>query len=310
MVELKGIYSILATPFRSDGGLDKPSFERVVDFLVASGVQGVTLFGLAGEYYKLSDDERDILQRIFLKRTQRRLTRIVSITDHSLELARQRAIEAATAEADALMIMPPFFLSPDASAIYDHIAEIANAVRIPVIVQYAPNLTGLRLGAEFFVSLAAEFPNLRHVKVDGALIGPLVTSLVEESGGKIQPLVGYAGLQMVDAFRRGAVACMPGSSIPEPYLQIYRALARSKLKQAQAQHAQLLPLINFMMQSLEFIVQCEKAILCWRGIIDSDYCRHPGAKLSVHDTRALKELLELLVPALGGRVTGRGNVSL
>lgn len=296
MAELRGIYPILATPFRSDGNLDETSFERLIDFLVASGVQGVTVFGLAGEYYKLGDDERNTLQRILLKRTDRQLVRIVSITDHSVELGRQRALEATNAGADALMIMPPFFLSPDASAAHDHIAEIANAVRIPIIVQYAPNLTGSRLSAEFFVSLAAEFSHLRYVKVDGTPVGPLVSSLFDESGGQILPFVGYAGLQMVDAFGRGAVGCMPGCSLPEPYVSIYRALAQKEVNEAVMQHARLLPLVNFMMQSLEFIVQCEKTILYWRGIIDSDYCRRPGARLTRHDLRSLKELLESSVP--------------
>ena len=296
MAELRGIYPILATPFRSDGKLDETSFERLIKFLATSGVQGVTLFGLAGEYYKLSDDERSTLQRILLKRTDRQLVRIVSITDHSLELARQRALEAADAGADALMIMPPFFLSPDPRAVHDHVGEIARAVRIPIVVQYAPNLTELHLTAEFFISLAAEFPNLRYVKVDGAPVGPLVSSLFEESGGKILPFVGYAGLQMVDAFGRGAVGCMPGCSLPEPYLSIYRALAQKEASEAVMQHARLLPLINFMMQSLEFIVQCEKTILYWRGIIDSDYCRRPGVRLTGHDLRSLKGLLESSVP--------------
>ena len=309
MAELRGIYPILATPFRSDGKLDETSFERLIEFLATSGVQGVTLFGLAGEYYKLDDEERSALQRILLKRTPRHVVRIISITDHSLEVARRRALEAADAGADALMVLPPFFPSPHADAIRDHIAEIAHAVRIPIIVQYAPNLTGLYLSAKFFVSLTSEFAHLRYVKVDGTPVGPLVSSLFGESGGKILPFVGYAGLQMVDAFGRGAVGCMPGCSLPEPYLQIYRALASKSLKQARAQHAQLLPLINFMMQSLEFIVQCEKTILHWRGIIDSDYCRHPGVKLTVHDLRTLKELLEPFAPMPGTDAVGRTNLS-
>jgi dihydrodipicolinate synthase/N-acetylneuraminate lyase len=296
MAELRGIYPILATPFRSDGKLDETSFERLIEFLATSGVQGVTLFGLAGEYYKLSDDERSTLQRILLKRTNRQLVRIVSITDHSLELARQRALEATNAGADALMVLPPFFLSPDTDAIRDHIAEIAHAVRIPIIVQYAPNQTGLRLPTEFFVSLAAEFSHLRYVKVDSTPVGPLVSNLFDESGGRILPFVGYAGLQMVDAFGRGAVGCMPGCSVPEPYLGIYRALAQNEANEAVMQHVRLLPLINFMMQSLEFIVQCEKTILYWRGIIDSDYCRRPGVILRSCDLQSLKEHLESSAP--------------
>ena len=95
MAELKGIYPIVATPFRADGEVDEKSFERLIEFLGGSGVQGLTLFGMAGEYYKLSDDERRTLEAIFLKNTWGRLKRIVSVTEHSIELARKRAWEAA-----------------------------------------------------------------------------------------------------------------------------------------------------------------------------------------------------------------------
>ncbi len=301
MVELKGIYPILATPFRADGEVDEKSFERLIEFLVGSGAQGLTLFGLAGEYYKLSDDERCALQTICLKSTWGRLTRIVAVTEHAVELARKRAQEAAEAGADALMVMPPFFLSPDTGAVREHIREIARAVAIPIVLQYSPNQTGLRLSPRFFVELAEEFPHLQYVKVDSTPAGPMISTLVEESGRRIKPFVGYAGLQMVDAFARGAVGCMPGCSLSELYLEIYAALARGDQRQAAALHARLLPLINYMMQSLEFIIQCEKTILCWRGMIASDYCRRPGTKLTADDLRSLRELLESAAPQLASR---------
>jgi dihydrodipicolinate synthase/N-acetylneuraminate lyase len=208
-------------------------------------------------------------------------------------------VEAAEAGADALMIMPPFFLSPDPPAVGDHIAEIARAVRIPILVQYSPNQTGLRLSAKFFVALRDEFPHLRYVKVDSTPARPMITNLVEGSEGRIQPFVGYAGLQMVDAFARGAVGCMPGCSMPEPYLEIYRALAENDRKEAVALHTRLLPLINFMMQSLEFVIQCEKTVLCWRGIVNSDYCRRPRMRLTAHDLHSLRELFESTVTHIG-----------
>jgi len=298
MAELKGIYPILATPFQPDGELDKKGLEQLIQFLVASGVQGIALFGLAGEYYKLTDDERRYLESTVLARTQGCLTRIISITEHATEVARKRAKELAGAGADALMVMPPFFLWPDPGAVREHVGEIARAAHIPLLVQYSPNQTGLCLPAQFFVVLAEEFPHLRYVKVDSTPAGPMISSLVEESAGRIKPFIGYAGLQMVDAFARGAVGCMPGCSLPEPYLDIYGALARGDLKEAAARHARLLPLINFMMQSLEFIIQCEKTILYWRGIIASDHCRRPGAKWTTHDRHSLKGLLESSVPQL------------
>ncbi len=292
MLELKGICPILAVPFRDNGAVDEQSLTRLVDFLIGCGVHGITLFGLAGEYYKLTDEERGRIREILLARAQHKTMRIVSITDHSIEIARVRAQEAEAAGADALMVMPPFFLAPGPDAISYHLREIAKAVQTPVIAQYSPHQTGLSLSPSTFVSLMAECPNLSYVKVDSTPPGPMISKLVAESGGRIKTFVGYAGLQLPDALARGAVGCMPGGSLSEIYVKIYDHFQRSEQDAGLALHARLLPLINFTMQSLEMSIRTEKTILTWRGIISSDYCRRPRAELDGDDLRNLRRLFD------------------
>ncbi|MFQ5662611.1 MAG: dihydrodipicolinate synthase family protein [Terriglobia bacterium] len=290
MLELKGICPILAAPFREDGALDEPSLTKLIDFLVGCGVHGITLFGLAGEYYKLTDEERGRIRQVLLAQAEHKTVRIVSITDHAIEIARERAREAEAAGADALMVMPPFFLAPGADAISYHLREIAKAVRIPVVAQYSPQQTGISLSPSTLVRLTDECPNLRYVKVDAMPPGPMISKLVAESRGGIKTFVGYAGLQMPDAFARGAVGCMPGGSLSEIYVKIYDHIQRGEGDAAFSLHARLLPLVNFMMQSLEMSIRTEKTILAWRGIIASDYCRRPRVDLDSHDLRHLKRL--------------------
>jgi hypothetical protein len=97
------------------------------------------------------------------------------------------------------------------------------------------------------------------------------------------PVAGISASANLDAF--GA-----------PYLEIYRALAGNDRKGAVALHTRLLPLINFMMQSLEFVIQCEKTVLCWGGIVSSDSCRRPSMRLTAHDLHSLRERFESTVP--------------
>ena len=55
--ELKGICPIIATPFTEKGAVDYDSFANLVRTLIQGGCHAVTLFGIAGEYYKLTDEE-------------------------------------------------------------------------------------------------------------------------------------------------------------------------------------------------------------------------------------------------------------
>ena len=64
MSELKGMCPIIATPFTKTGLVDYDSFENLIRVLIEGGCQAVTLFGIAGEYYKLTDDEMKRRARI------------------------------------------------------------------------------------------------------------------------------------------------------------------------------------------------------------------------------------------------------
>ena len=46
---LRGVYTILSTPFLPDGQLDDASLARLTDAVVQTGVDGVTALGVAGE---------------------------------------------------------------------------------------------------------------------------------------------------------------------------------------------------------------------------------------------------------------------
>ncbi|MDQ3781063.1 MAG: dihydrodipicolinate synthase family protein, partial [Chloroflexota bacterium] len=59
MTTLAGCIPILCTPFRDDGGLDLPSLEREVAWVLAEGARGVACLAIASEGYKLTEAERD-----------------------------------------------------------------------------------------------------------------------------------------------------------------------------------------------------------------------------------------------------------
>ena len=58
MIEIKGICPIIATPFTENGSVDYEDLYNLVSTLIKGGCDAVTLFGIAGEYYKLTDEER------------------------------------------------------------------------------------------------------------------------------------------------------------------------------------------------------------------------------------------------------------
>jgi 4-hydroxy-tetrahydrodipicolinate synthase len=296
-VELRGCYPILATPFRPDGELDEEGVARLVRHLHAVGLPGFTMFGLASEFYKLSDADREtLIEAAFDARTQDQTT-IVSVTAHSLEVARKQARRAEEVGADALMLLPPFFLGPLEADIRRHVLAVAAATSLPIVVQYAPAQTGVKMTADSFVQLNREAPNVRYVKVESTPPGPLISEITSSSAGRVKCLVGYGGLQLVDGLRRGAVGVQPASGVADYYPHILEAIDRGDLERAYALHADLLPLVNLLMQAIEPLNRLEKIILKRRGIIARDYCRAASYE---PDEPMLAELDRFV-----GRISGR-----
>ncbi len=295
--ELRGCYPILATPFLPDGEIDEDSVVRLVRHLNACGLPGFTMFGLASEFYKLSDADREALIEAAFEARAEGQTTVVSVTAHSHEISVKQARRAEEAGAEVLMLLPPFFLGSSEDDIKKHVLEVAGATSLPIMIQYAPAQTGVKMGVEFFLELNRHSENVRYVKVESAPPGPLISAITERSGGTIRCLVGYGGLQLVDGLRRGAVGVQPASGVADYYQHILRAFDEGDLEAAYALHAEVLPLVNLLMQAIEPLNRLEKIILKKRGIIAHDYCRAAGYE---PDDLMLAELERFV-----GRIAGR-----
>src|ERR671917_2917056 len=169
-----------------------------------AGLPGFTMFGLASEFYKLSDADRESLIEHSFEARAPDQTVIVSVTAHSWEVATKQARRAEAAGADALMLLPTFFLGPSEDDLRRHVLEIAEAVSLPVMIQYAPAQTGVAVAADFFMQLNEDAPNVRYVKVESVPPGPMISAITDGSDGAVECLVGYGGLQLLDALSRGA----------------------------------------------------------------------------------------------------------
>ena len=277
MTEIKGICPIIAAPFNERGEVDYKSLENLVKTLIKGGCGAVTLFGIAGEYYKLSDDERIEMAKVTVRAAKEAGGKtILSVTDHSTEVAVLRARQFEAIGADCLMLLPPFFLKPGAKYLYEHMKAIANAVKIPIMAQYAPEQTGVAIPPETFCRLEKECPNMIYYKIECKPAGPYVTNLMKLTDGKMQIFVGNAGFQLIECMDRGAVGAMPGCSMYDVYLDIYNNYTSGNRQKAVEAHNRLLPMLNHIRQNVEQIISFEKRILKRRGIIACDYCRKPS----------------------------------
>ncbi len=111
----------------------------------------------------------------------RRIPLLVTITGHSTLLAVKEAEDTVKAGANAINIMPPSFGFPNNEMITSHIIEVARAVPVPVMIQYAPALTGGVISNETFERISDCANKELYIKVEANPTGPVITSIISST---------------------------------------------------------------------------------------------------------------------------------
>jgi 4-hydroxy-tetrahydrodipicolinate synthase len=273
----EGVCPVVSTPFSSDGSVDHGSLERLLRAQIDRGADAAILFGVVGEFYKLSlAERRAVVETASSVCDGAPIDLVVSVTDHATTLAAGFAAFAADAGADGLMLLPPHFLGPGRDAVERHVARVAEGVDCPLMLQYAPEQTGVTLPPAAFVDLADRVDPLCAFKIESRPPGPDVSAIVEATDDGVSVLVGYAGLNLLEALDRGADGVVPGAANADVYRRIYDSYRAGDRRAARAHHEAILPLVTHTFQSVEQLIHYEKRMLAEQGLLDDPTCREPA----------------------------------
>jgi 2-keto-3-deoxy-L-arabinonate dehydratase len=274
MSNFTGIFPIVNTTFLEDGSLDLESQVRLVRFLLASGAHGLGLFGTASEGYTLSSDERVQLMRLIIREVDGRVPVIASTghtgTDVAVMLSRQAQAEGA----DALMVLPPYFLKPDADGIFHYFQAISDAVSIPIMVQDAPLMTQVAMGPPLLARMARELEHVRYAKIEAPPTAPKMTDLKRAAGSGLILFGGMNGQFLLEELGRGAVGTMPGSDLTAVFARIWTLWQANKRDEAHDEFTRHLPLIRYELQPGLGVSVMKHNLYEW-GVIASTRVRHP-----------------------------------
>jgi 4-hydroxy-tetrahydrodipicolinate synthase len=299
MSAFEGVFPIVNTPFREDGGIDLDSQRRLVRFLLECGAHGLGLFGTASEGYTLSQEERLQLLRLIVREVDGRVPVIASTGHAGTDVAVALSREAEAEGADGLMVLPPYFLKPDAEGVFDYFKAINDAVRIPIMVQDAPLMTQVTIGAPLIARMGRELERVRYAKVEAPATAPKISEILKGGGAVPVLFGGLNGQFFIEELDRGARGTMPGSDLTAAFVKIWTHWKAGERAAAREEFRRYLPLIRYELQP-GLGVSVMKHNLVSAGIIASARVRHPTRSLDDAGRREIEELRsELPLQALG-----------
>jgi 4-hydroxy-tetrahydrodipicolinate synthase len=149
----RGSIPALVTIFR-DEALDERAFLDFVRWQVDEGSHALVPCGTTGESATLTSAEHRRVIELAIEGAAGRVKVIAGCgsnnTAHAIELTRS----AKQAGADAALHVPPYYNRPNQEGIYAHLAAIAEAVDIPIILYNVPARTITDISVETMARLA------------------------------------------------------------------------------------------------------------------------------------------------------------
>src|SRR5580704_5014653 len=143
----QGVFPALITPFR-DGGVDEPTFVRLVERQIAAGWHGLVPAGTTGEASTLSHAEHRRVVELCVATAAGRVPVIAGAGSNSTVEAIELARHAKDVGADAALVVTPYYNRPSQEGLYRHYAAINDAVALPVLVYNVPSRTSVDVANE------------------------------------------------------------------------------------------------------------------------------------------------------------------
>jgi 4-hydroxy-tetrahydrodipicolinate synthase len=295
----RGFYVISATPFSDDGAMDWTSTDRLMDFYLDCGCDGITVLGMMGEAQKLSQEESAAFVARVLKRVGTRTPVVVGVTSAGFGLMGDLARHSMDLGAAGVMVAGIGAIRTD-DQVYAYFESVVKELgpEIPVVLQDFPQVNNVWLSPTLTNRLFADFPTLKVLKHEEAPGLRKISKLrVAESSGarkrRIAILVGNGGLHLMQELARGADGAMTGFAFPEGLVEVVRRWFAGDRESAEDLYDAYLPVIRHENQ-IGLGLALRKETLLRRGVIASARARAPGPSLDADDQAELTHLLDRL----------------
>ncbi len=294
MSSFAGIDPILYAFYDKGGRLDDGLMRLQVDKCIAAGAHGIAVLGLVTEVHKLDVAERQHLVQVVGRAIDGRVPYAVTVGESSIHGQIEFARMAQAHGASWVILQPPSIKGYPEAEYVRFLGAVADALQIAVAAQNNPVNMDVSLSNASLLRLREDHPNITMLKGEGPALG--VAELVKASAGKYAVFAGHGGKEYISNFRSGCVGLIPAPDCLDRQIVLHQLLLEGRLDEAEALHAQLLPLILFMTQSVPNLLCYGKRLFARRIGITEVFARAPELQPSAFGLEEVQRMTRGWLP--------------
>lgn len=286
---VKGIIAAMVTSMHDDESLNIEEIKNQVNRQIAAGVDGVFCLGTNGEAYILSEDEKLRIIETVVKTADGRVPVYAGTgmpgTADTIRLSRK----AKELGVDVLSVISPYFAAISQDEIYNHYAELASAVDLPVVMYNMPARTGNNINPDTVARLS-KVPGIVGVKDSSGNFDNMKQYIELTDPETFSVLSGNDALILWNLLAGGSGGITAVANIyPEVMVSIYQHFLAGDLEAAKKAQDSIRPIRNCFKFGNPNTVTKTAARLAGNPV---GPCRRPFSSLSDAAVAKIKETVE------------------
>ncbi len=242
----RGTGVALVTPFKN-GGIDWEDLEKIIEHVIAGGVEFLVSLGTTGESVTLTEEEQRRILDFTIKINRGRVPLVAGVFGGNNTAAMVEKIAGFNFEGiDALLSSNPSYSKPGQEGIFQHYMALAEVSPKPIIIYNVPSRTASNMTAETTLRLANASDKFLGVKEASDDIYQ-ITKIIKGRPKNFLVLSGddFLTLPVIGAGGDGVISVIANTA-PRPFTDMVRAALRNDMPAARQLNFKLLELYKLL----------------------------------------------------------------
>jgi 4-hydroxy-tetrahydrodipicolinate synthase len=277
----------IVTPMNQDGSVNYDKYRELVEWQIENGIDAIIACGTTGESSTLNDDEHIAVIQAAIEQAKGRVPVIAGTGSNDTQYCIELSLKAKELGSDALLLVSPYYNKTSQRGLIAHYTEVANQVKMPMILYNVPSRTGVDFKPETYAKLAGNpyivgikeaNGNISSVAKTAALCGDKI-DIYSGNDDQIVPILSLGG--------KGVISVV-ANIMPSKTSEITRLWFNDDVKGSCALQLELLDVINALFSDVNPIPVKEAMNLMG---MNAGPCRLPLYEMDEQGRQALADVL-------------------
>lgn len=232
----RGLGIALITPFKSDGKVDFPALQAIVENQIGNGIDFLCILGTTAETPCLSDSEKNEIIKTVVEVNNKRVPILLGCGSNNTATVAEYLQTTDFTGIDGVLLVCPYYNKPTQDGIYQHFKTLDKVSPLPIVLYNIPGRTGVNISASTVLRLASECEKIVAIKEASGNITQ-IDEILQHAPEGFEVLSGDDAItfELLSAGAVGVISVI-GNAYPYEFNEMVKNIQRGDIEKARIIH--------------------------------------------------------------------------